>query len=350
VGFSLPLIPRPKTLRTLMVLFGRRNRTIPEPDFSPAARSNESLGRPVGLVVALLLAACGVSCAKKTNPAPKPPPPPPFEFISAWGDKGTDAGKLDMPVAFATDSTGRVFFADTGSGFVHKFDSSGTPLLSFEDSRITHSSGIAVDSGGAIYVAAAERGTVLIFFPDGTFLRSIRIAPQRHPSAPLGISVDDQGNLYVPDPAGSRVMKFDAHGRQVKSWKVPQNAAATDERPSAVAAMPDGTVFVAYPKTGRIEKYSSDGSWITSWVAVEANAATTSPLTGFAVGGQYIFTLSAAPPRLRVWTLDGQHKLDDNLGGYLDSVAAPQIVVTTGAELLALDSASPRVYRFRIHL
>jgi len=27
-------------------------------------------------------------------------------------------------------------------------------------------------------------------------------------SGPLGISVDDDGNLYVPDPAGSRVVKF----------------------------------------------------------------------------------------------------------------------------------------------
>jgi len=255
-----------------------------------------------------------------------------------------------MPVAFAADTMGRVLFADPGSGFVHKFESSGTPLLSFEDSRIFHASGIAVDSGGAIYVADAERGNVLIFFPDGTFLRSIRIAPQRHLSAPLGISVDEQGNLYVPDVAGSRIMKFDAHGRQVKSWKVPQNATVTDERPFAVATTQDGTAFVAYPKTGRIEKYSSDGSWITAWIATGNDTATSSALTGFAVGGQYVFTFSPAPPRIRVWTLDGQHKLDDNLGGRVDSVAAPQIVVTSGAELLVLDTASPRVYRFRIHL
>jgi len=334
-----------------VVLFGRRNLTIPGFEFLCAARSqNRSIGRHGYLLIVLVVAACSMSCAKRTDPAPKPPPPPPFEFLSAWGDKGTDPGKLDMPVAFAADTMGRVFFADPGSGFVHKFESSGTPLLSFEDFRIKHSSGIAVDSGGAIYVADAERGNVLIFFPDGTFLRAIRIAAQRHLSAPLGISVDEQGNLYVPDPAGSRVMKFDARGRQVKSWKVPQNSTVTDERPFAVAAMPDGTAFVAYPKTGRIEKYSSDGSWITAWVAVGNESATNSTLTGFAVGGQYVFTFSAAPPRIRVWTLDGQHKVDDNLGGHVDSVAAPQIVVTSGGELLVLDAASPRVYRFRIHL
>jgi hypothetical protein len=275
---------------------------------------------------------------------------PPFEFLNAWGDRGHGPGKLDTPAAFAADSLGRVFFADPGSGFVHKFESSGTPLLSFEDSRIHHASGIAVDSGGAIYIADLERGNILIFFPDGSFLRSMRIAPQRHFSGPLGISVDDDGNLYVPDPAGSRVVKFNGRGRLVKSWKVPKNAPSTDERPLAVAVAQDGSAFVAYPKTGRIEKYSSDGSWITSWIAVDNGTASPGVITGFAVAGQYVFTYSATPPRFRVWTLDGQHKIDDNLSGYLDGVAAPQIAVTPGAELLVLDPASTRVFRYRIHL
>ena len=304
-------------------------------------------------MITLAVALTAFFSARRTDPAPnrpQPPSPPPFEFLGAWGEKGHDPGKLDSPVAFAADSLGRIFFADAGSGFVHKFESSGKPLLSFEDSRLLHASGIAVDSGGAIYIADAQRGEILIFFPDGTFLRSMRIAPQRHYSGPLGISVDEDGHLYVPDPAGSRVVKFDGHGRVMKSWKVPRNAPSADERPMAIATTQDGTAFVAYPKTGRIEKYSSDGSWATSWMTVEIDAAAPGPISGFAVAGQFVFTFIAMPSRIRVWTLDGQHKLDDNLGGYLDGVAAPQIAVTPAGELLVLDPASPRVYRFRIHL
>ena len=85
-------------------------------------------------------------------------------------------------------------------------------------------------------------------------------------------------------------------------------------------------------------------------IAAEGDGATPSAITGFAVAEQYVFTFSVTPPRIRVWTLDGQHKLDDTLGGRLDGVAAPQIAVTPGAELLVLDPASPRVYRFRLHL
>jgi streptogramin lyase len=290
------------------------------------------------------------SCARRANPAAKAQQPPPFEFLGTWGEKGQGPGKLDAPVAFTVDVLGKVFFADAGAGFVHKFETNGTPLLSFEDEHALHAAGIAVDSGGAIYLADAERGNVLIFFPDGTFLRSMRIAPQRHFSGTFGISADDQGNLYVPDPTGSRVVKYDGRGRLTKSWKVPHNAPAADERPSAIVAAQDGSVLVAYAKTGRIEKYSSEGSWVTSWNETGKPAGDSRPITGFAVAGQLVFTAGATPPRIHIWTLDGQSKLDDDLGGHLDTVAAPQIAVTPRGELLVLDPAAPRVFRFRMHL
>src|ERR1700722_5969501 len=103
------------------------------------------------LVAVFLLASCG----NRVNPAPKPQPPPPFEFLGAWGDKGEGPGKLDAPVAFAADSLSHIFFAAPAAGFIHKFESKGTPLLSFEDNRVRHAAGIAVDSGGAIYLVDA---------------------------------------------------------------------------------------------------------------------------------------------------------------------------------------------------
>ena len=252
-------------------------------------------------------------------------------------------------MAFATDDLGNVFFADPAAGFVHKFEAKGTPLLSFEDSRVRHATGIAVDSGGAIYLADAERGNIFIFFPDGTFLRALHGAPQRNFSGPLGISVDDQGNLYVPDPRASRITKFDARGRLVKSWAAPKDA-SPDERPSGVATWEDGSVFVAYFKTGRIEKYTADGSWIASWMAVDNSAGESHPVSGLAVGGGVVLTMSAVPPQVRVWTLDGQHKLDANLAEHLGTIAAPQIAVTPHSELLVFDPSASRVFRFRMHL
>jgi streptogramin lyase len=290
-----------------------------------------------------------ISCGKRVDPAPKAPPTPPFEFLDAWGEKGDGPGKLDGPVAFATDELSRVFFVDPASGFVHKFESKGTPLLSFEDARFSRAAGIAVDSGGAIYVADAQRGSVLIFFPDGTFLHAMQSAPQPHFSCPMGISVDQDGNVYMPDPARSRVIKFDRRGRLVKSWTVPKNP-MPDERPSWVATAQDGSVFVAYFKTGRIEKYSSDSTWAASWMTSDSPSTDSHPMSGFTVGGGDVFAMTASPPQIHVWSLDGQHKLDGDLAEHLGTVASPQIAVTPHSELLVFDPSAPRVFRFQMHL
>src|ERR1700692_96250 len=257
------------------------------------------------LVAVIFLAACG----NRVNPVPKPQPPPPFEFLGAWGDKGEGPGKLDEPVAFAVDSLGNIFFADPGAGFVHKFESTGTPLLSFEDPRVRHAAGIAVDSGGAIYVADAQQGSIHVFFPDGTFFQSWRNAAQRHFSGALGFGADEEGTLYVPDPTNSRVLKFNSHGRLVKSWPAPQKAISADERPSWVSAQPDNFVFVAYFSTGRIEKFSSDGSSIASWHAANSPSGESNPISGFATAGDSVFTIAPSSEEIRVWTAGGPHKL-----------------------------------------
>ncbi len=292
-----------------------------------------------------------ISCGNRAIPASKPQPPPPFEFLGAGGDKGDGPGKLDAPVAIAGDSLGNVFFADSGSGFVHKFESRGTPLFSFEEARTRHATSIAVDSGGAIYLAEAPQGSIFVFLPDGNILQTWRSTAQRHFSGVLGITVDDQGNLYVPDPAGWRVDKIDSRGHQVKFWTA-SNPLPSDPRPSSVATSSDGSVFVAYAQPGSITKFNSDGTRITSWSTIENPQPDSPAMSGFALGGQFVFTMAASSPQIRVWTLDGQHKLDSDLAAYFGAtaIAAPQIVVTPHMELLVFDPTVPKVFRFRLHL
>jgi DNA-binding beta-propeller fold protein YncE len=166
----------------------------------------------------------------------------------------------------------------------------------------------------------------------------------------MGISTDEAGTLYVPDPTNSRVLKFNNRGRLLKSWPAPQKAATPDERPSWIAAEPDSSVFVAYFNTGRIEKFSSDGSVITSWPAANTPTGEPSPITGIAVTSEFVFTMAASSTQIRVWTMDGQHKLDADLGPSVGTIAAPQIAVTPHGEMLVFDPSAPKVFRFRMHL
>jgi hypothetical protein len=291
------------------------------------------------------------SCGNRANPAPKPPPPPPFELVDSWGVKGNGPGELNAPISFCTDSLGNVFFADPGAGFVHKFESNGTPLLSFEDASVRRAAGIAVDAGGAIYVDKPQLGNLLVYFPDGTFFQSWRAAPQRHFSGALGFGIDEQGTVYLPEPVNSRILKLSNRGRLLKSWAAPQTPASPDERPIWIAALPENFIFVAYAGTGRVEKFSADGSSSRSWVAVSAPSGESASITGLAAAGDFVFTMAASSSEIRVWqTADGQHKLDADLGANLGKIAAPQIAVTPRSELLVFDPAVPKVYRFRTHL
>ncbi len=130
--------------------------------------------------------------------------PAPLEFVQEWGVRGTDPGQFEDPVGPAMDPIGRVYVADRATSFVQKFEASGEPLLSFENSASRTADAIAVDSGGAIYVANSRAGTMQLFFPEGDPLRILRIAPQRNSEGPFIFSIDADGKIYVPDPRGRK--------------------------------------------------------------------------------------------------------------------------------------------------
>lgn len=298
---------------------------------------------------ALLFLTC---CGNSAHPAAKPqaPPPPPFEFLGSWGDKGDGPGKLNSAVAFTADNLDRLYFVDPPADFVNKFESKGTPLLSFEDPRVRHAAGIAVDAGGALYVIDPQMGNIIVFFPDGTFFQVWHIAPQRHFSGPVGVGIDEVGTIYSPDAANSRIQKFNNHGKPIASWPAPAKPSSADERPSWVAAEPDNAEFVAYFTTGRVEKFSPEGTSIVSWPAGDAPSGNSGALSALAANSEFVFTMGASSSTIRVWTTDGQHKLDVDLAANLGKIAAPQLAVTPHGELLVFDPADQKVFRFRMHL
>src|SRR6266849_1340350 len=168
-----------------------------------------------------------VSCSGTQEPVPKPVPPP-LEYLGEWGAPGTEPGKLLEPVGIATDDVGNVYIADRGSRFVTKFDSGGHPLLSFQISG--RPTGIAVDSGGAMYVSTEDPPSLQIFFPEGDFYRQFPGTPAHRFGKPGGVAVDQDGNFFVADSATNNIDKFNPRGRWVKSWgKKGQDAGQFDD-------------------------------------------------------------------------------------------------------------------------
>ena len=273
----------------------------------------------------------------------------PFEFIGQWGMQGEGPGQLNDPVGPALDGFGRLYFVNRASGFVQKFEPSGAPLLSFDADGARRASALAVDAGGGIYVANVITGQMRIFFPEGDALRSFLIPMQRNLEGPVSFSIADDGTVYFPDAAGGRIMALSSMGKLERSWKVPPPGAGRPSKPTITAIGPDGYLYVGDSQGDRILKFTRDGMQIAAW---DDSVDGTAPFLGLAVSPNAVFMLRGESPRIVVWTLDGQRRFADNLGGRLDTAPrdAGSLIVNAAQELIVLDPSAPRVLRFRIHL
>lgn len=308
------------------------------------------------LILAALLAAFGLStsCQQKPDPAPQPLPPPPLEYLGEWGVKGDGPGQFSRPVWLATDFAGNVYVADAGNGFVHKFDPQGRPLLSFEEHRLKQPTGVAVDRGGAIYVTDAQRGSVFIFLPDGERFREIRTRAEKGSPVPVSIAVDDEGNLYVVERASNQIQKFNPRGRLLKTWGLKADDAGQLLFPAGVAVGPDGFLYVVDRQGTHVQKLTREGEFVSGWTKPQSELRVDdSPdvRSGIAVSEKYVFLADAVNHGVQVWTLDGQPKLADDLGGRLRSGTDTsfQVAFSPRGELLILDFVGIRVLRFRIN-
>jgi sugar lactone lactonase YvrE len=263
--------------------------------------------------------------------------------------KGDEPGQFDDPVGPSIDVDRRVYFADRAARFVQKFDLRGTPLLSFENAAARGASAIAVDSGGAIYVADARAGAIQVFFPEGPLLRVLRVAPQRNLEGSFGFSVDADGRAYVPDPAEARIQVLSSSGRMERAWRVPFAAGNAAGRPIAAIAGRDGFVYVCDAGTARIVKFTATGEQVAAWQDPEGPGVA---LLGLAVASKYVFVLRAVSPHLQIWTTDGHPVLTDDLGGRLNASTPAKLsfAVDSRGDMIVLDSGVPRVLQFSIHL
>ncbi len=305
--------------------------------------------RPLTASLALLGVISAAGCSRSAPQGPPKPPPSPLEYLGEWGTRGDGPGQLSHPVSLAVDTTGNAYIADPGSGFVHKFDPQGHPLLSFQDPALGHPDGIAVDVGGAIYVADSGRGSVIIFYPDGSRFREIRCAPRRSAKDSLAVTVDEEGNMFVLDARFHRIQRFNLRGRLEKAWGRTGSEPGERKSPVRVALGPDGFLYFSDAGNQRIEKFTRDGDFVAAFGGSPPGAA--AGLAGIAVSERYVFAADPGAYRIHVWTLDGQHKLTDDLGNRLGSQdpALYDIAVSPRGELLVLDPAGARVLRFRIN-
>ena len=225
--------------------------------------------------------ACG---AQNTGPA--------MRVAGIWGHTGHGGNDGEDPefsyaIDVEVDPDGNVFVADLSNARVLKLGPDGLRLAAWgsngsggangDPPRFAHPTGVAIDSGGYLYVADRDNHRVVKLSPEGLRLDAwgtdgsggVDGNPPRFQRL-AGIAVDAEDNVVVVDAGNNRVVKVSPEGLRLAAWGS-QGSGGTDgnpprfEDPNGIALDDNGNIYVADTFNHRVLKLSPDGLRLAAW-------------------------------------------------------------------------------------
>jgi len=182
----------------------------------------------------------------------------------------------------AVDSKGNIF-AMTGEP-ITVFDPKGKYLYSFGKGLIAGCHGIFIDKDDFVYIADSGDHVVMKFTHDGKLLMTLGNRGVHSDSgavngnfktikrgagpfyAPSKVSVSPKGEIFVCDGYGnSRVHRFSADGKLLKSWGEPGGEPGQFRIPHGVGVDGDNLVYVADRENSRVQVFDVDGNVKAVW-------------------------------------------------------------------------------------
>jgi len=126
-------------------------------------------------------------------------------------------------------------------------------------------SGSATDSKDNVYLLHRIKPYVMVFAPDGKFLRSW----DGDFKTPHGLRIDSTDNVWIADMDNHLVQKFSLDGKRLLVLGTKDKAglgADRFNRPADVNTGPDGEIYVAdgYGNS-RVAKFAKDGKFLRDW-------------------------------------------------------------------------------------
>jgi sugar lactone lactonase YvrE len=146
-----------------------------------------------------------------------------LDTLGESGVSGADSAHFEAPTSLAIGADGTLYVADGNNHRVQEFNGSGAyvgthgtlgvPYL-VDAQHLNHPSDVAVDANGNRFVIEYFGHRLLKFAPDGSFLTSVGTAGRMgtdntHFGWPQGVAVADNGTVYVADTNNHRVQVFD---------------------------------------------------------------------------------------------------------------------------------------------
>jgi len=201
----------------------------------------------------------------------------PPDYVTASGSKGQEPGKFDSPAGVAVDSGGNLFVADTNNSRIQRIDPQGKLLKMWGDPGSEAGrcfSGplrLLITGEDILWVADTDNNRLQSFNSMGLFQKEVGSLGQGPGqfSRPIGLAMDPGGNMWVCDSGNHRLQKFDPAMKNVLAI-IPENPRPSSSlgefnTPWGVACDATGTIYVADTMNHRIQRFAKDGTPIGSF-------------------------------------------------------------------------------------
>jgi hypothetical protein len=278
--------------------------------------------------------------------------------------------RFHYPIGLAADSSGNVYVADEANNTIRKLTPSGTNWVSStlagqpgssgsadgtnSNARFNNPYGVAVDSGGNLYVADKYSCTIRKITPSGANWVVSTLAGLAYNTGtadgissaarfnnPTGIAVDSGGNIYVADDGNNTIRQIVLMGT---SWQVftvagmAGNPGSTDGIGSA--ALFNGPYGIAVDQSTNVFVADAGNDTIRGTPLDPAPTPTTIKSANLQTGSTFTFTWSAMVSH----TYQVQYKtnLTQTTWNVLTNVVAPN---WTGIAAVPIGTDPQRFYR-----
>ncbi|HZT55028.1 MAG TPA: NHL repeat-containing protein, partial [Burkholderiaceae bacterium] len=282
------------------------------------------------------------------------------------------------PWGVAIDTHGTVYVADAGANNrIRRIATDGTVSTlaggheGFADgigaaAAFNTPSGLALDKAGNLYVAdtgnhairkITPQGTVTTLAGTGTADWRDGPAAQAQFDGPIGVAVDEAGNVYVADTYNDRIRVIGTDGivATLAGGNAPGygdglGAEASFDTPCAVAIDKSGTLWVADTGNGAIRRVARDGKVDTFARATMLGdkVLLRRPLSLALTHDGHLYVGDMAHGRVLQFAPDGQIAVLTGAGGDGDRFVRPAGIALDAAGALRLsDAASHRLHEIR---